>query len=189
MCIEEKIIEKLRESAKIGAMQGETLRLDKAEQIIRRYLNSGSGAGDVKMCGALYRAKRKNWDKYSGKLSWVYGYPVIYPSGEVEIHVECSEMPDILNIIEIDSDTLSPYIGLNDKNGDKIFGNDIVGMYSKCRNEWDYGVVRYGEFNCSCCNGVFGWSFDGADIREYKLYEIRGNVFDTPELIPHYLEN
>lgn len=34
--IENRIIEELRKSAKIGEMQGETLRLDRAEQIIRR---------------------------------------------------------------------------------------------------------------------------------------------------------
>lgn len=42
MNIENKIIEELRKSAKIGEMQGETLRLDRAEQIIHRYLNGES---------------------------------------------------------------------------------------------------------------------------------------------------
>lgn len=42
MNIADKIIEELRKSAKIGEMQGETLRLDRAEQIIRKYLNDES---------------------------------------------------------------------------------------------------------------------------------------------------
>lgn len=42
MNIENKIIEELRKSAKIGEVQGETLRLDRAEQIIHRYLNGES---------------------------------------------------------------------------------------------------------------------------------------------------
>lgn len=42
MNIENRIIEELRKSAKIGETQGETLRLDRAEQIIRRYLKGES---------------------------------------------------------------------------------------------------------------------------------------------------
>lgn len=50
MNIADKIIEELRKSAKIGEMQGETLRLDRAEQIIRRYLKDES-------CGECSRRK------------------------------------------------------------------------------------------------------------------------------------
>lgn len=50
MDIAGKIIEELRRSAKIGEMQGETLRLDRAEQIIRRYLKGES-------CGECSRRK------------------------------------------------------------------------------------------------------------------------------------
>lgn len=50
MDIADKIIEELRRNAKIGEMQGETLRLDKAEQIIRKYLND-------ELCGKRSRRK------------------------------------------------------------------------------------------------------------------------------------
>lgn len=50
MDIAGKIIEELRRSAKIGEMQGETLRLERAEQIIRRYLKGES-------CGECSRRK------------------------------------------------------------------------------------------------------------------------------------
>ena len=84
---------------------------------------------------------------------------------------------------EVDLETVCQYTGLTDKNGRKIFEGDIVGLYSEYRKEWDYGVVKYGEFNCSCCEGVYGWYFDDEDIRRYDEYEVKGNIFDNPELI------
>ena len=85
----------------------------------------------------------------------------------------------------IDESTISQYIGLCDKNGKKIFENDIVSFYCKGTENNYYSAVYYDEFNCSCCNGVYGWTFaEGCgDIREYKEYEVVGNVFDNYELL------
>ncbi len=88
-----------------------------------------------------------------------------------------------LYAFEVYPETVCQYTGLTDKNGKKIFEGDIVGIYSNYRKEYDYGVVEYGEFNCSCCHGVYGWYFENEDIRNYKMYEVKGNVFDNPELI------
>lgn len=86
---------------------------------------------------------------------------------------------------EVDEHTISQCTGLKDKNGKLIWENDIVGLYNENKEKrYAVGSVEYGTFNCSCCDGVYGWYFtDSADIRESGRYEVIGNIFDNPELL------
>lgn len=131
----------------------------------------------------LFKAKRKD----NGE--WVEGYVVAYPSGKVEIHKISKELPDILLKCEIAPSTLCQYTGLTDRDGKKIWENDIISIsaYSYDEPEDDYfGVVtycekdacwslnnneKYGEIICEC----FG-SYTTEIINH-------GNIFDNPELL------
>lgn len=73
--------------------------------------------------------------------------------------------------------------GLKDKNGKLIYEGDIVANILRDGRMKDIGCVEYGYFNCPCCDGIYGWSFGDADIRNYDGYTIIGNIHENPELI------
>lgn len=120
-----------------------------------------------------YRTDYKNGD-------WVYGL-----LADVNDYAGFSKMTNTDGItgIEVDTNTIGQYTGLTDKSGKRIFEGDIVGCYSNYRKKYNIGVVKYGNFNCSCCGGVYGWVFENEDIREHSSYEVLGNIYDNPELL------
>ena len=129
----------------------------------------------------LYRAKRTDngeWVEgalFNGESHCIIGQEIKFsPYTEHECKIVG---------YEVDRDTICQCTGLKDKNGKLIWENDVVVYYNKYGEKWCYGLVGYGEFNCSCCSGVYGWHFGDEDIREYQCYEVKGNKFDNPELL------
>lgn len=150
----------------------------------------------------LFKAKRKK----DGK--WIEGYYVYHitrtpcPIGdsikpEDEMHVIMCDgfsdwnMPRDTVHYDIDPETLCQFTGLTDKNGNKIWENDIV-HYHGIHD--DIGVIRYGEYSDNTQKHHIGFYTDWKDfgymfrqdlgfwVREREI-EVIGNVFDNPELL------
>ena len=135
----------------------------------------------------LFRAKQVN----NGE--WVEGYLFDDGMAEVEhyfvgrIVVEpykgtaCDDWNITgIDFCEVNPETLCQYTGLTDKNGNRIWENNIV----RIKNSMDEGIG-----NIEFYGGM--WYVDGEpsnslhDIAEYDdgELEVIGNIFDTPELL------
>lgn len=134
----------------------------------------------------IFKAKRKdNGEWVEGQYAYITN--PLTEDGKPIKHLICNGT-SIFNDL-IDPDTLCQYTGLTDKNGKKIWENDIISInaYSYDEPEDDYfGVVtycekdacwslnnneKYGEIICEC----FG-SYTTEIINH-------GNIFDNPELL------
>ncbi len=87
------------------------------------------------------------------------------------------------NIIDIE--TLCQFTGLTDKNGKKIWENDICDRKEKypevvkmTNGDWtlDYSYAIGRDYGNSYCNLGFY-------VNERKCVEVIGNIFDNPELL------
>lgn len=132
----------------------------------------------------LFKAKRKD----NGE--WVEGCLIIdYVSGQYFIHQNgnsVNESPKIgeegclrFLAFEIDPNTLCQFTGLTDKNGKKIWENDIL------RNEKsDIGVVQWFEEHAA----FMIWNKTKHYVcylaeNDFSKIEIAGNEFDNPDLL------
>lgn len=122
----------------------------------------------------LFKAKRKD----NGE--WIQGYYYqIWQRGYI-LWGMINNMPDM---VEVNPNTLCQYTGLTDKNGKKIWENDILRRdgYWDMRIEFENGafMVRNAD-KIQYINRVTYTSISTFDIKEY---EVIGNIFDNPELL------
>lgn len=116
----------------------------------------------------LFKAKRKD----NGK--WVEGDAIHEPIGMSIRH----EKNGMSVRVPVDPDTLCQYTGLTDKNGKRIWENDIIELpgedgYFVC--EWQEDTARF------VLNGE-GLTVDFDNYWSYEV-EVIGNIFDNPDLL------
>lgn len=138
----------------------------------------------------LFKAKRVN----NGE--WVVGYYVCFNNTHHFIYSPYAETdcggfyPEMF---EIDIATLCQYTGLTDKNGNKIWENDVVKVDT---HESNLVTTQIGA-TCSAniveweCSSNYTIKYCPSDLmnlerwvnRTYITCEVIGNVFDNPELV------
>lgn len=136
----------------------------------------------------LFKAKRIGAEK------WVVGYYV--KTAEASYIVVPFPEENILGeegkIIEVDQETLCQYTGLTDKNGKKIWENDVV----KYHFGNDVAPIKFGEYQ-SCFDSTkaghigfyLDWDCEKALRKDLGYWvnmidcNIVGNIFDNPGLL------
>ena len=129
----------------------------------------------------LFKAKRKD----NGE--WVEGcYLRKYDLLEKEVHfIFQTDKHNTWRCVEIVPETLCQFTGLCDKNGNKIWENDICDrkeIYPEVvkmnTGDWtlDYSYVFGKEYGTDFCNLGFY-------VVRRKYVEVIGNIFDNPELL------
>lgn len=111
----------------------------------------------------LFKAKRED----NGE--WVEGYYRRIPCmGMLEHYIMPRNPKNRMEQYAIDPDTLCQYTGLTDKNGKKIWENDLLG-HKLNRVEFLNGTY--------CING------DRSLFFEANTNEVIGNIFDNQEML------
>jgi len=125
----------------------------------------------------LFKAKRKDNGEWVEGLLWKKKYITN------KIFISCfPDKDDNEEVYVVDANTICQYTGLTDKNGNKIWENDVLksGL-----------VVTWEKEFASFCLSRKGWAFrhffgeavNGCDC------EVIGNIFDSPELLKGSEEN
>ena len=130
----------------------------------------------------LFKAKRKD----NGE--WVEGDVIHELYGVViQYHIDKKRIK-----VVIDPETLCQYTGLQDKNGKRIWENDIVLLREEIQDyEWK-AAVKFGN-----PNREYNWGWQLVPVGECEMNkdillwidmdiancEVIGNIFDNPELL------
>ena len=142
----------------------------------------------------LFKAKRKNWRELPKEEWWVegsYHHQTDYYGESCDKHYIIdgteTDMEGYGEHYEIDPETLCQYTGLNDKNGNRIWENDIVmckqyigGNFIDYHIELGFVEMKHGAYGLHRKQGYYRPFKDW--LEDYE-YEVLDNIFDTPELL------
>ena len=117
---------------------------------------------------------------------WVEGYYLRkYDLLEKEVHfIFSADKRNTWRCVEIDPETICQFTGLCDKNGKKVFENDILKAHldDDYPEDITFEKVEWNNFGWTLHEpGCIDWGY--IDTSDSEIYEVAGNVFDNPELL------
>ena len=146
----------------------------------------------------LFKAKRKDWGELPKEQWWVEGEVIHEPYGVViQYYAEKKRIK-----VVIDPETLCQYTGLKDKNGKRIWENDIVSCEHekypednplegdlffpepiKYRRNYVVEFINNGnKYGYRLRNKSIHFMLTGNVIYNHEI-KVLGNIFDNPELL------
>lgn len=148
----------------------------------------------------LFRAKRIGWRDMAAKDCWVEGFPFKqFLDGEERwcVGTEPLSANDYSGIVgcnrfwyEIDHETVCQCTGLTDKNGKRIWENDVISIntydYNEPAEDYFGKVVYVDAWGCWCIKQpgeekpIPLCECEGSYLTERV---VEGNIFDNPELL------
>ena len=132
----------------------------------------------------LFKAKRKD----NGE--WVEGY---YLNVAKINHFICTGKIKLNGVVKgilapemyaIDPNTICQYTGLTDKNGKKIWENDILKAHldESYPQDITYSKIIWSECRF-CINENHSSNIETLEKRDAEYFEVCGNIFDNPDLL------
>ena len=145
----------------------------------------------------LFKAKRKNWRELPKEEWWGEGNLITNEREEGTAYIGYifdvhNGVIEDFDIVEIDPETLCQYTGLNDKNGKRIWENDILHNGNKMIVKWNEPCGRWDLYIVNVSHIPMGaWrplviDWRTSDWKEYSdchECEVIDNIFDNPELL------
>lgn len=144
----------------------------------------------------LFKAKRIDWREFPEKEQWIIGYYVLgFNEYEQPVHLifEPTSMffshGETDGWTEIDPSTICQCTGLRDKNGGRIWENDIVKFDTYCYEKLASSIISQIKWCNDLCalslvvnnRGTRGTLGHLLDLNNEG--EVVGNIFDNPELL------
>jgi len=131
----------------------------------------------------IFRGKRNyNGEWLEGSLIISnLGKPYIYPKEIIEQDGHHIRFDDDGSFF-VDPETVGQFTGILDKNGVKIFENDIIKNTYANNHIEHIGMVLWHEKACGWGMGIKGFAIRMSKHKNNK-YEVMGNIFDNLELL------